>query len=52
MHIQVLDVRMVRFLVVMGAESSQTFVIEVSFNWVYSADQDIESQIELFLVED
>ena len=52
MHIEVFDIVVIWLLVVVGAESSEAFVAEPGFDWVDSSYQDIESAVELLLVDD
>lgn len=51
MHIEILDICLIWFLVVMGTESGKTFVVEVSLHGVDSSDKYIESQVKFLFVE-
>ena len=52
MHVQILDILLVRLLVVVRAEPSEALVTEVRFHWVDSADQHVETAVELLFVQD
>ena len=51
MHVKVFDISVIRFFVIMGAESCKTLVIEISLDRVNSSDKDVESEIKLFTVQ-
>jgi hypothetical protein len=38
MHVEILDVVVIRLLVIMGAKSCETFIAEICFDWVYTSD--------------
>ena len=52
MHIKVFDVRLIWFFVVMSTKSGETFVAKICLYGVYTPDQNVQSTIELFLVQD
>ena len=42
---------MIRFLIIMCAESSETLIIKVGLYWIYASDKHIEPEIELLSVK-
>ena len=49
MHVMILNVMAIRLLIIMGTESSQTFIAEIGLNWIYTSNNYIETTIKLFL---
>lgn len=50
MHVQVLQVGLVGFSIVVRTESRQTLIVEIGLNWVDAADEHVETGIKFLLV--
>ena len=50
-HVKIFDIRMVRLLVVVGAESGETLVAQISLHWVDTPDQHVKSHVKFLPVE-
>ena len=51
MHIQILDIVVIWFFVIVCAESSKTLVAKICLNWINASDEDVNTAVELLLVE-
>ena len=52
MNVQIFDIVIIGFLVIVSAESSKTLVAEVCFDGVNASDEHVYTAIKLLLVED
>lgn len=51
MHIQIFDVSMIWFLIVVCAETGETFVVKIGLNRINPSNKDIESEIKFLSIE-
>ena len=52
MHVQIFDILVVWLFIVMSTEPRKTLITDISFDWIHSSNQHIETAVELLLVED
>ena len=51
MHVQIFDVVVIGFLVIVCAESCKTLVAEICFDWINASNEHVDTAVELLLVQ-
>jgi len=52
MHVLILDIVGIRLLIIVSAETCQSFIAQICLHWVNTPDQYVEPAIEFFLIQD
>jgi hypothetical protein len=51
MHVQIFDVVVIGFLVIVCAESCKTLVAEICFDWINASNEHVDTAVKLLLVQ-
>ena len=52
MHVQIAKIHVLRSLVIGGAKSCQSLIIEISFNRIDALDHHVESNVEFLVIDE